>query len=150
MSEQQTNPSERNGLAGLVATTADKLAAEDWPGDVETGRAITGYLPPAELPRLAGAVDYAADSVVSKTVLEDDDRTVTLFAFDEGQALSEHSAPFHAFVHVLDGEAELVIGGQPVRATPEGFVLMPADVPHAVRAVERFKMLLVMLHKGEP
>ncbi len=149
MSEQQTSPSEQNALAGLAANIADKLAAKEWPGDVETGRAIIGFLHPAELPRLAGAVDYAADSVVSKTVLEDDDRTVTLFAFDEGQALSEHSAPFHAFVHVLDGEAELVIGGEPVRATTNGFVLMPADVPHAVRAIERFKMLLVMLHKDE-
>jgi len=90
-------------------------------------------------------VDYAEGSVVSRTVAKNDAGTITLFAFDAGQELSEHSTPFDAFVHVLDGEAELVIGGEPVKARAGDLVVMPADVPHAVRATERFKMMLVML-----
>ena len=90
-------------------------------------------------------VDYADGSVVSRTVAKNDAGTITLFAFDAGQELSEHSTPFDAFVHVLDGEAELVIGGEPVKARAGDLVVMPADVPHAVRATERFKMMLVML-----
>ena len=97
---------------------------------------------------LATLVEYSPDSVVSRTIAENENRTVTLFAFDAGQGLSEHSAPFNAFVQVLEGEAELTIGGQVVRATPEAVVPMPADVPHAVRAPERFKMLLVMIRSG--
>ena len=94
---------------------------------------------------LADEVGYAEGSIVSKTISENDVRTITLFAFDKGQALSEHSVPFDAFVQVLDGEAELVIDGKPVRAAPGGFITIPAGVPHAVRAVKRFKMILVML-----
>jgi quercetin dioxygenase-like cupin family protein len=73
---------------------------------------------------------------------------VTLFAFDAGQGLSEHSAPFDAFVHVLEGTAELTIGGEAVEASGGELVVMPRDVPHAVHAPTRFKMLLVML-KGQ-
>jgi quercetin dioxygenase-like cupin family protein len=98
---------------------------------------------------LSELVDYAEGAIVSRTLAESPSRTVTLFAFDAGQALSEHSAPFNAFVQVLDGEAEITIGGTPNRATVDSVVLMPADVPHAVRAVTRFKMLLVMI-RSEP
>jgi quercetin dioxygenase-like cupin family protein len=70
---------------------------------------------------------------------------MTLFAFDQGQSLSEHSAPFDAVVQVLDGEAELLIGGSSVPAKAGQMVIMPADVPHAVKAPQRFKMLLTML-----
>jgi quercetin dioxygenase-like cupin family protein len=97
---------------------------------------------------LATLVEYSPDSIVSRTIAENENRTVTLFAFDAGQGLSEHSAPFNAFVQVLEGEAELTIGGQAVRATPEAVVPMPANVPHAVRAPERFKMLLVMIRSS--
>jgi len=94
---------------------------------------------------LASLVEYQKEAVVSRTIVEREDRTITVFAFDAGQALSEHIAPFHAFVQVLDGEAELTIGGETQAVEPGRFVTMPADVPHAVRAAKRFKMLLIML-----
>ena len=102
-------------------------------------------IPPSQALDLAGLVEYAEGAIVSRTVAENDAGTVTLFAFDAGQGLSEHSAPFDAFVLVLDGQAELTIGGAPLEAAAGQIVLMPANVPHAVRATERFKMLLVML-----
>lgn len=105
----------------------------------------TRQIPAAEALDLAGLVDYAEGSIVSRTIAENDAGTLTLFAFDAGQALSEHSAPFDAVVHVLDGETELVIGGKPVRAAAGQLVVMPANVPHAVKAKQRFKMLLIML-----
>ena len=103
------------------------------------------YLPAGRAENLAAMVEYAAGAVVSRTLAENDAGTITLFAFDAGAALSEHSTPFDALVHVVDGRAELTIGGRSVPAQAGQVVLMPADVPHAVRAVERFKMLLVML-----
>jgi len=102
-------------------------------------------LPPAEALQLATLASYAEGSVVSRTLAESRAGTVTLFAFDAGQKLSEHTAPFDALVQVLEGEAVLTIGGKPVRARAGQLVLMPADVPHAVQAPERFKMLLTML-----
>lgn len=102
-------------------------------------------LPKAEAVTLVDLVDYAPGAVVSRTMAGNDAGTVTLFAFDAGQELSEHSAPFDALVHVLDGRAELIIGGEAVSTGPGQLVVMPADVPHAVKAPERFKMLLVML-----
>lgn len=96
---------------------------------------------------LANLVDYQDGSIVSRTLLKRGGGTLTLFAFDAGQALSEHTAPFDAVVQVLDGQAELVIGGERVRATAGQTVLMPADVPHAVNAPARFKMLLVMIRE---
>jgi quercetin dioxygenase-like cupin family protein len=98
---------------------------------------------------LAGLVEYASDSIVSRTLAETRTGTVTLFAFDAGQALSEHSAPYDALVYVVAGRVELTIGGKPVDAPAGRLVRMPADVPHAVRAPERMKMLLIML-RGEP
>ncbi len=82
---------------------------------------------------------------MSRTILESGAGTLTLFAFDAGQKLSEHSAPFDATVIILDGRAELTIGGKQVAAAVGEVVLMPANVPHAVKAVERFKMLLIMI-----
>jgi len=103
-----------------------------------------GAIDPAIAHSLAGLVDYGPGAVVSRTLHKGKTGTLTLFAFDKGQELSEHSAPFDAFVQIVDGEAELVIGGKPVRARAGELVLMPADIPHAVNAPERFKMLLVM------
>lgn len=103
-----------------------------------------GTLPPAEPMALVSAVQYAPGSVVSRTLLKTDTGTLTLFAFDEGQELSEHTAPFNALVLVLDGSATLAIGGKPVSVKTGELVLMPANVPHAVRAGARFKMLLTM------
>lgn len=88
---------------------------------------------------------YAEGSVVSRTLARTPGGTMTAFAFDAGQGLSEHSAPFDAYVHVIDGAARLVIGGATVQAKVGDVVRMPANVPHAVYADERFKMLLVML-----
>lgn len=94
---------------------------------------------------LASLVDYAEGSVVSRTLAENRAGTITLFAFDEGQGLSEHSAPYDAVVQVLEGEVELTIGGKPVRAQAGQLVIMPANIPHALKATTRFKMLLTML-----
>jgi len=95
--------------------------------------------------KLADYVEYAADSVVSKTLLDKKNGTLTLFAFDAGQGLSEHTSPYDATVQVLDGEAELTIGGKPLIARAGDLTIMPAGVPHAVRANRRFKMLLIMI-----
>lgn len=94
---------------------------------------------------LADHIAYSADAVVSKTLLNKPTGTLTLFAFDQGQGLSEHTAPFDASVVVLDGAARLVIGGGEVRAAAGDLVVMPANVPHSVHADQRFKMLLVMI-----
>jgi quercetin dioxygenase-like cupin family protein len=94
---------------------------------------------------LARHVDYADGAVVSKTLLDKKTGTLTLFAFDAGQGLSEHTSPYDATVQILDGEAELVIGGKTVKAADGQLVIMPSGVPHSLRAVERFKMLLIMI-----
>jgi quercetin dioxygenase-like cupin family protein len=94
---------------------------------------------------LADLVDYAADSVVSKTILDKPVGTLTLFAFDRGQKLSEHTAPYDAVVQVLDGAGRLTIGGKDVKVSTGQIIIMPANVPHAVAADERFKMLLTMV-----
>ena len=104
-----------------------------------------GALPKAVGLSAAGLVDYAQGAVVSRTIVKTHAGTITLFAFDAGEELSEHSAPFDAFVHVLDGEVVLTIGGKEVLARQGELVVMPANVPHAVRADVRFKMMLVML-----
>lgn len=105
----------------------------------------SGQFPVSEAIDLAEAVQYADGSVVSRTIVENDAGTLTLFAFDAGQGLSEHSAPFDAIVQILDGEAELTVGGETVRAAAGQVVIMPANVPHALKATRRFKMLLTML-----
>jgi quercetin dioxygenase-like cupin family protein len=100
---------------------------------------------PSQAFDLAKLVDYADGAVVSRTIAENDSGTITLFAFDEGQNLSEHTAPFDAFVQILDGRAELIISGQAVEASAGQIVLMPANIPHAVKAQGRFKMLLTII-----
>lgn len=90
-------------------------------------------------------VEYAEGAVVSRTLVKNNAGTLTLFSFDAGQNLSEHSAPFDAVVQVLDGTAELIIGGQSIHAEKGEMVLMPANIPHGVKANQRFKMLLTML-----
>ncbi|MDZ7265646.1 MAG: cupin domain-containing protein [candidate division KSB1 bacterium] len=104
-------------------------------------------LPSAEAVRLEQLIDYSANSIVSREILKTKTGTLTLFAFDAGQGLSEHSAPFDAVVHVLDGQAEIMIGGKIVIAKAGETVLMPANVPHAVTAHQRFKMLLIMIRE---
>lgn len=90
-------------------------------------------------------IDYQNDSVVSKTLIKKDTGTVTLFAFDKGQGLSEHTAPFDALVQILDGEADITISATPHRVKSGEMIIMPANEPHALKAVEKFKMMLVMI-----
>ena len=94
---------------------------------------------------LAKDVEYSKGSIVSKTLIDKKAGTLTLFSFDAGQGLSEHSAPYDAFIQVLDGEAEITIGGKPHQVKANEAILMPADVPHSLRAVKKFKMLLTMI-----
>ena len=93
-------------------------------------------------------VAYQAGAVVSREIVSKKTGTVTLFAFDKGQGLSEHTAPFDALVQILDGSAVITIGGTPRRFEKYDLVLMPANVPHALAAVERFKMLLTMIREA--
>lgn len=90
-------------------------------------------------------IDYADGSVVSKTLLKKDSGSITLFAFDRGQGLSEHTAPFDAVVYILDGQAQIIIGGQSQHVTAGQMLVMPANIAHALRAETAFKMLLVMI-----
>ncbi len=95
---------------------------------------------------LASDIDYSSGAIVSKTLLDKKTGTLTLFAFEDGQGLSEHTSPYDATILVLEGEAELTIGGNPVTAKTGELVIMPANIPHDVRAARgRFKMLLVMI-----
>jgi len=94
---------------------------------------------------LADLIDYADDSIVSKTIIDKSAGTITLFAFDRGQKLSEHTAPYDAVVQVIDGSAELTIGGKCITVSAGRLIIMPANVPHAVAADEKFKMLLTMI-----
>ena len=105
-------------------------------------------LPPGEPVELAALVTYQTGSIVSRTLIKKNAGTVTVFAFDAGQALSEHTAPFDAIVQVLDGEVELVIGGKKVPARAGQTVLLPANVSHAVNATAKFKMLLTMVREA--
>jgi quercetin dioxygenase-like cupin family protein len=91
------------------------------------------------------SISYSEGSVVSKTIVKKPSGNVTLFAFDKGEGLSEHSAPFDAIVQILDGLAEITIGGTPFSLTAGEYIILPANVPHAVKAIEQFKMMLTMI-----
>jgi len=90
-------------------------------------------------------VDYHEGSIVSRTIIDKITGTCTLFAFSEGQGLSEHTAPFDALVYILDGEAEVTISDKPTRLKKYEMIIMPANKPHALRAPAKFKMMLVMI-----
>ena len=94
---------------------------------------------------LGGLIDYSNDSVVSKTILDKPVGTITLFAFDAGQGLSEHQAPYDAFVEVVDGIATIIIDGKEITTPAGSIIVMPANIPHAVKAKQKFKMLLTMI-----
>ena len=100
---------------------------------------------PVDVQRLVNLVDYQEQAVVSKTLLEKETGTVTVFAFEQGQGLSEHTAPFDAMVCILDGKAEISISGNPNILEQGDMIIMPANEPHALKAVERFKMMLIMI-----
>ena len=97
---------------------------------------------------LESSVDYSNGSVVSKIITKNSAGNLTLFAFDKGQGLSEHSAPFNAIIQIVDGEAEITIDKIAYNLCKGQFIIMPANIPHSVSAKERFKMLLIMI-KGE-
>ena len=101
--------------------------------------------PKSEILNIVSMVDYQTGAVVSRQITKEEAGNVTLFAFDEGQELSEHAAPFDALVHVLDGEAEIKISGKPHILKAGDIIIMPANEPHAVRAIKKFKMLLTMI-----
>lgn len=101
--------------------------------------------PKAEKFSFADSVAYAEGSIVSKILLRNEKGNVTLFAFDEGEMLSEHTAPFDAIVQVLDGKTEVTIDGKPHILETGESIIMPANIPHALMAVEKFKMLLIMI-----
>ena len=105
-------------------------------------------MPVAEVISLNDLVNYQEGAVVSRTLVNRTTGTVTLFAFDVDQGLSEHTAPFDAVAHLLEGEAEIVVSGKPLRTTGEA-VLMPAHQPHSLKALTRFKMLLTMIRSQE-
>lgn len=98
-----------------------------------------------QVTELVGLVDYQEGSVVSRTIVTKETGTVTLFAFDKGQGLSEHTTPYDALIHVLDGEVEVTISGNSSRVKTGEIIIMPANEPHALKAVDRFKMLLIMI-----
>lgn len=103
--------------------------------DLELGKTFT-------FPEL---VDYAAGAVVSRTILKKQTGTITVFAFDKGEGLSEHTAPFDALVQVVDGTADILINGESHILHGGQSIFMPANIPHALKAVEKFKMVLVMI-----
>ncbi|MFH2043974.1 MAG: cupin domain-containing protein [Pseudomonadota bacterium] len=90
-------------------------------------------------------IDYQANAVVSKTIIDKKAGTVTIFAFDEDQGLSEHSAPFDAMVQVVEGEVEIKISGKPHQLSEGEMIIMPGNKPHALKAISKFKMILTMI-----
>jgi len=112
----------------------------------ESTKSDAGF-PRGQAMLLAHTVDYQQGSIVSRTVIDKKSGTVTLFAFDEGQGLSEHTAPFDALVYIIDGEARINISGTQFSVKGGETIIMPAHEPHAVRAVKRFKMMLVMIRE---
>lgn len=107
--------------------------------------AKAGRLPSAEAIAAAGMLQYQEGSVVSRIVLKDGAGSVTLFAFDEGQGLAEHTSPFDALVFLLEGQAEIQVAGKLINAKAGDLVWMPANQPHGLKAITRFKMMLTML-----
>jgi quercetin dioxygenase-like cupin family protein len=95
--------------------------------------------------RIHDIVDFQSGSIVSSQLLEKETGTITLFAFDAGEGLSEHTTPFDAFLYVFEGEAEITIAGTAHRVSEGELIIMPADKPHSVKAYKRFKMMLVMI-----
>jgi len=97
--------------------------------------------------KLTNQIEYQKDAVVSKTLIKKEKGTVTVFAFDKGQGLSEHTAPFDALVQVLDGKADVKIDSESNIVEAGEMIIMPADKPHALKAIEKFKMMLVMIRE---
>ena len=103
--------------------------------------------PKSEVLHMAGLASYQEGSIVSRQITKEEAGNITLFAFDAGQELSEHTAPYDALVHVLDGEVEVRISGRPFHLERGDAIIMPANEPHALSALTKFKMLLTMIRK---
>jgi quercetin dioxygenase-like cupin family protein len=121
-----------------------------WLYSDDAGERRGEYMKPLDDPKgsvidLAADIDYAHGSIVSKTLMDKKTGTLTLFSFDAGQGLSEHTSPYDATVLVLEGVAEITIDGKPRQVQAGGLVIMPSGVPHSVHAEQRFKMLLIMI-----
>ena len=99
----------------------------------------------AKVLNLEALIDYQEGSVVSKTLIDKEVGTITLFAFDEGQGLSEHTAPYDALVYIVDGKAKITISKKDYTLEKGEFLVMPANDPHALKAIERYKMMLIMI-----
>jgi len=134
VSEARTNLTEMN----TTEKNGDRESSETKPR-------TPAEIRPAEAAVLTDMVGYQTGAVVSRAILGRKTGTITLFAFDEGQGLSEHTAPFDALVHVLEGKAEIVIDGERFELGSGEAILMPANRPHALQAISRFKMLLIMM-----
>jgi quercetin dioxygenase-like cupin family protein len=100
---------------------------------------------PAQIKELESLVEYQENSVVSQTIIDKEVGTITLFAFDKGEGLSEHTTPYDALVYIIDGKAEITIDGNPYNVKKGETIIMPANEPHALKAIERYKMMLVMI-----
>lgn len=94
-------------------------------------------------------IEYAANSVISKTIIKKQTGTITFFSFDKGEALSEHTAPFDALAQVIDGTAEIIINGKSNKIGAGNSIIMPANIPHALKATEKFKMILTMIKSAD-
>lgn len=103
----------------------------------------------SEVINLNDCVDYAGDSIVSKTALKKETGNLTIFSFDKGQQLSEHTAPFDATIIILDGTADVIIDKERSTLKKGEMIIMPANIPHAVQAKEKFKMMLVMIKETQ-
>lgn len=99
----------------------------------------------SEVFNFAHKVDYSSDGIVSKRIIQKQVGNISLFAFDKGQELSEHSAPFDALIQVLEGSAQIIINKKPYHVPAGESIIMPANIPHAVKAISQFKMLLTMI-----
>lgn len=105
----------------------------------------TTEFPKSEIVQLDQMVNYQPSSIVSRIMIKKPSGNLSLFAFDTGQSLSEHTAPFDAIIQVLEGKAEVIIGGKSNHLSTGDTIIMPANIPHAVNALEKFKMLLTMI-----
>ena len=99
----------------------------------------------AKAEKTARLIEYSVDSIVSKTIIDKDAGSITLFAFDKGQGLSEHRSPYDAVIEVIEGKASITIGGKENTVSAGQIIIMPANIPHSVEAKEKFKMLLTMI-----
>jgi len=134
---EERGRAEMSARAATVRKGKQRMSPEQAAG----GREIAA----AEAIAVIELVNYQRGAVVSRTIVKRAVGTVTLFAFDEGEGLSEHTAAFDALAHVLEGEAEIVISGKAIRTKAGEAVLMPAHLPHALKAITRFKMMLTLI-----